>query len=435
MTRWQKLLVFAVIVLGTVLRLHTYDVYPQRGATSDEYTYSFLGQSLLTGGVPISWSYFGGYKNHRDLTINKLYFPIVWPYFDHPPLSGILVAAWAIVNGETTFEQISLSTIRLVPILFTFISSVLLFFLLYRQYGFAIALPALIIYSTSTIMVVSSRVVMAENLLTPLLLGALVYYERVRKKISLRSAIILGIISSLAVWTKELGIVVAMSVVALFIYDKQKLFHSIVVVAIVAAAILGYVVYGFAYDKEVFLTIVATQASRMVGPETLLMLASRPVLINKVFYDGWYPFGLVGVFACFVDWKKHFRMLLPFFIYFVLLVGSLTREGDMGWYMIVAYPFLAAASAIVLGDWWKKPNAMILVAVLIIGLSFFYYLIELPFGSTLARFRLFLGVSFIPYISASMLHRERAVVGIQRVTMGTLLFLTALQTYFYIHPA
>src|SRR3989344_3403790 len=122
MTTAQKLFVGAILVLGIILRFHNYDVYPQRGATSDEYTYSFLGQSLLTKGVPISWSYFDAYKNREDLTIDKLYFPIVWPYFDHPPLNGLVVALWAIARGETTFEQIQLSTIRLVPIALTTIS-------------------------------------------------------------------------------------------------------------------------------------------------------------------------------------------------------------------------------------------------------------------------------------------------------------------------
>ncbi|MBI4062522.1 glycosyltransferase family 39 protein [Candidatus Gottesmanbacteria bacterium] len=435
MTIRQKLLVVAVLLLGTFLRLHKYDVYPQRGATSDEYTYSFLGQSLLTRGIPISWSYFGAYKNRKDLTINKLYFPIVWPYFDHPPLNGIIVATWAIAKGETTFEQITLSTIRQVPVVLTVISSVLLFLLLYRTYGYGVGLLALVIYSTSTIMVVSSRVVMAENLLTPLLLGALLYYEHVRKHLRLQQAVILGILCGLAIWTKELGIVVFFSVVAFLFYDRAKIQMIGIIVAILLLAVLGYVFYGFLYDKEVFLAIVATQASRMVGPETLLSLVSRPVLINKVFYDGWYLFGTIAVFASFADLKKHFRILVPFFIYFVLLVGSLTRQGEMGWYMIVAYPFLSAAAAIVLGDWWKKPNGMMLVACLIVGLSLFHYLIELPFGITLTRFRLFLGIVFVPYLIASMLRYEALIVRIQKGMMAVLVLSTTILTYFYTHPA
>lgn len=418
-----------------MLRLHNYDVYPQRGATSDEYTYSFLGLSLLTKGVPISWSYFGAYKNHQDLTINKLYFPIVWPYFDHPPLNGIVVATWALARGEATFEDITLATIRLVPILLTTISSIFLFVLLHRLYGYGVALFALFIYSTATIMVVSSRVVLAENLLTTIFLAALLYYERVRKRMSLAPAAILGVLSGLAIWTKELGIIVGMSIAILAIYDKRKIVNILIVLGVLAAAILGYVAYGFAYDKEVFLAIVTTQASRMVGPETLWMLMSRPVLINKVFYDGWYLFGLIAIFALFLDWKKHIRLLLPFFLYFVLLIGSLTREGEMGWYMIVSYPFMAGASAIVLVSAWKKSNGMLLVALLVVGMSLFHYLFELPFGLTVGRFRLLLTLLFVPLLAAYLTNRQAASLKIQRLLLVILLIATAYQTYSYNHPA
>lgn len=435
MTKRQFFFVGIVIIIGLVLRLHNYDVYPQRGATSDEYSYSFLGQSLLTRGVPISWSYFGGYKNRQDLTINKLYFPIVWPYFDHPPLNGIVVATWALSRGERTFKEITLSTIRLVPIILTTISSILLFALLNRLYGYGVALFALVIYSTATIMVVSSRVVLAENLLTPILIGALLYYDLVRRNITLRSAIILGLLCGLAIWAKELGIVVGISVVALLVYDKQKISYIVAVTTAGVAAILGYIAYGFAYDKEVFIAIITTQASRMIGPETLLLLMSRPVLINKVFYDGWYLFGLFALFSCFLDWKRHTRLLLPFFLYLVLLIASLTREGEMGWYMIVVYPFMAASSAIVLEGAWKKTNGMILVALLVVGMSLFYYLIELPFGITPARFRLFLVLLFVPTLAGYVTGRPGLIVKMQKAWLVVLILSTMMLTYGYAHPA
>lgn len=103
--------------------------------------------------------------------------------------------------------------------------------------------------------------------------------------------------------------------------------------------------------------------------------------------------------------------------------------------MIVAYPFLSAAAAIVLGDWWKKPNGMMLVACLIVGLSLFHYLIELPFGITLTRFRLFLGIVFVPYLIASMLRYEALIVRIQKGMMAVLVLSTTILTYFYTHPA
>src|SRR3989338_10877768 len=105
-------IVFSILLLGFFIRVHNYSIYPQRGATSDEYTYSFLGVSLLKEGIPISWSNFSVYKNKYDMTIRDLYFPIVYPYFDHPPLNGLLVGGLSILLGQDTFVDIDLATIR-----------------------------------------------------------------------------------------------------------------------------------------------------------------------------------------------------------------------------------------------------------------------------------------------------------------------------------
>src|SRR3989339_101946 len=106
------LLVILIVFMSIILRLHNYEKYPQRGATSDEYTYSFLGMSLLKERVPISWSAFPAYKNIQHLTIRNLYFPIVYPYFDHPPLSGFLTGGLSLLVGQNTFEKVDLKTIR-----------------------------------------------------------------------------------------------------------------------------------------------------------------------------------------------------------------------------------------------------------------------------------------------------------------------------------
>ncbi|MEK7499991.1 MAG: hypothetical protein AAB649_05295, partial [Patescibacteria group bacterium] len=125
----QKIIIAGICILGLALHLNRYTYYPQRGASSDEYTYSFMGVSILTRGIPSSWSNFSPYQQtkHYDLTIDHIYFWMVEPYFDHPPLNGILVGAWAIMNGEGTFEKIQLKTIRLVPIALSIATTLLIF--------------------------------------------------------------------------------------------------------------------------------------------------------------------------------------------------------------------------------------------------------------------------------------------------------------------
>ena len=131
----NTLIVISLLLLAAALRLHNYAVYPQRGATSDEYAFAFQGISLLTKGVPIAWSAIPLYKNLIHLTINGLYFPIVQPYLDHPPLFGLLVGAWAIFFRETAFEAVQLATIRIIPVILSFISAIFLYLLAKNVYG------------------------------------------------------------------------------------------------------------------------------------------------------------------------------------------------------------------------------------------------------------------------------------------------------------
>ena len=208
MSKPKIAVVVLILLLSLVLRLHNYGLYPQRGATSDEYTYAFLGISLLKDHVPVSWSAFPAYENIRHLTVKKLYFPIVWPYFDHPPLSGFLTGGLSLLVGQDSFEKVDLKTIRLVPIFLSMLSSILLFLIAFRLYSYKTATWALLIYSTTTIFVINGRIALSENVLTPIFLLSVYLFTLFEEKISYRKAIIFGILSGLAFWTKELGIVV-----------------------------------------------------------------------------------------------------------------------------------------------------------------------------------------------------------------------------------
>ena len=146
MSLLQKVLFALVIVFGIWLRLYHYSYFPQRGATSDEYTYSFLGTSLLTKGIPISWSAFQAYQNREDLVIDHIYFPIVSPYFDHPPGYALTLGMFLLGFGQDEFTEQKLETIRLFPILLTTLTGIVLFFLIKREYSYSAALLTVILY-------------------------------------------------------------------------------------------------------------------------------------------------------------------------------------------------------------------------------------------------------------------------------------------------
>lgn len=434
MNKLKITIVVIILILGLILRLHNYEIYPQRGASSDEYTYSFLGISLLTKGVPESWSNLNAYNNNYDLTIRQLYFPMVYPYFDHPPLNGVLVGGWSILNHQTTFEQVDLKTIRLVPIFLSLISSIFVFLIGFKLFDYRSAIWALLIYSTATIFVMNQRVVFAENLLTPLLLGTIYIYAHT-KRLTMTKAIIIGIISGLAFWTKELGIAVFLTMFYLFFEDFRKPKFILAISGVFLSFFIGYIAYGNYYDGGLFWKIVSIQSSRPIGPETLQLLISSPVIVNKTYPDGWYFLGFLSIFFGLFDFKKYKLIIVPSLIYFLLMIFSLNKTGEMGWYMIPMFPFMALFSANLLSESLKKQSWFIFLLLLFVGLYEVKFIYENNFGLTGTQFRILLFLIFGPFMVSKLLHKERTFKILGNLWFYLLTLGTIFLTYNYIHPA
>lgn len=434
MGKLQIVLVGLILLLALGLRLHNYAVYPQRGASSDEYTYSFMGISLLTRGMPISWSNFSPYQNRYDLIIDNLYFPMVYPYFDHPPLNGILVGGWAILFGENTFEKISLKTIRLVPIFLSLISSVFVFLLGKKLYDEKAALWALLIYATATIFVMNGRVVFAENLLTPIILGSIYLFLLFKGQMTVGKTILLGLLCGAAFWTKELGVALFFALFYLFVTQKFKPRFTLILTLVFTLSLLGYAAYGAYYDAELFQKIIFAQADRIIGPQTLLMLTGTPIIVNKPYFDGWYFLGFLCLFMAFGQYRKHKFMLVPAAIYLMLMIYSLNRQGEMGWYMIVLFPFMAIAAAYYLVESLREQGWFIFIALMFVGLAQVRYLFEANFGLTNPQFRILIFLIFVPFALLGLFSRQKLFNRLGNFTFYLLIAFTAIQTYTYIHP-
>lgn len=428
-------MVIFILAISLILRLHNYEQYPQRGATSDEYTYAFLGISLLKDHVPISWSSFPSYKNIRHLTVKKLYFPIVWPYFDHPPLSGFLTGGLSLLVGQDSFEKVNLKTIRLVPIFLSMLSSILLFLISFRLYNYKTAVWALLIYVTTTIFVINGRVALSENLLTPVFLLSLYLFSLFEKKISYTKAIIFGILSGLAFWTKELGIVVFLSLFYLFKKKNLKLNLLVLFVGVSLLIIGSYFLYGAYYDWDLFLKIWSMQSDREIGPQTLHMLLTNPIIVNKQYMDGWYFFGFLSIFYSLIDFKKNKLVVIPALLYFLLLLFSLTRHGEMGWYVIPLFPFMAIASAWMLVESIENKNWYIFTFLLFVGMTQVKFLYEDIFGLTPGQFRIILVLLFGPLLMASLFNREKLFRVLSNAWFYIFIIGNIILTYNYIHPA
>lgn len=435
MSKVKILLVICILLFSLILRAHNYTYYPQRGATSDEYTYSFLGVSLLTKHIPISWSSFPEYKNRYDLTIAHLYFPIAYPYFDHPPLNGLLTGAFALAFGQNTFEKITLDVIRILPMILSSISSLLLFLIAYRLYGYRPALWALLIYTTTTIFVMNMRVVVAENLLTLLFLLGIYLLIIWKNTLTVKKIIILGILSGLAFLAKILGVALFFSFLYLFLNQKIKpsrLYIFIGVFLIFVGILLGYAAY---YDWNLFWAIQGEQSHRTIGPETLLLLFASPTIVNKVVNDGWYFFGFFAMFYSFLDYQKNKYIVVPAFIYFMLLLISLTNQGHSGWYMIPLFPFMAIATSVFIHHAIEKMSFSYLFFILFIGMYHIEQLYEAPFGLTPLVFRILVSLLFFPLLYFHLQGNSKKFSFVAQVLFYIFILGNSFLTYNYVHPS
>lgn len=424
--------IIVALLLGSALflRFHKYAVYPQRGATSDEYAFAFQGISLLTQGVPIAWSAIPLYKNLTHLTIDGLYFPIVQPYLDHPPLFGLLVGAWAVLARETRFEVVRLATIRVIPIVLSLVSTVFLYLLTKNVYGERIARWSLAIYATATIFVVNSRVVVAESLVTPLWLVAIWMMTRISRKSAQSSLIIVGLLSAAALLTKILGIVVWLSAVAILLYKRIQIKRIVLVTAAAMVGIFALYLYGRVYDEKLFWAIQSYQGmSRILGSNTIWMIFGAPSIVNKIYYDGWYFWGLFALGLASFDIRKNVMIVVPAFLYLLLLAVSVNETDIHGWYFLPLFPFLAIAGGKLLVDSIENARWTLLICAILIGASLIHALYALPFGLTPSVYRWLIGI--ILSVAILALRFKRIGYGMAWLFMIG----TTIATLRYVHPA
>ncbi|MBI4066597.1 glycosyltransferase family 39 protein [Candidatus Gottesmanbacteria bacterium] len=431
----NTLIVTSLLLLTVALRLHNYAVYPQRGATSDEYAFAFQGISLITHGIPTAWSAIPLYKDVRHLIVDGLYFPVVRPYLDHPPLFGLLIGLWAILARQTTFEVVRLATIRVIPIVLSLISSVFLYSLAKSVYGERVARWSLAIYATTTLFVVNSRIVVAESLVTPLWLAAVWMITRKQKKADRSPFIILGLLAAAAILTKVLGVVVWLSVVVILVYRRVPIRRIVFATGTAFVGVLVLYLYGRAYDEKLFWAIQSYQGmSRILGPKTIWTILGTPSIVNTIYYDGWYFWGLFAVGVASLDIRKNITVVVPAFLYVLLLMVSVNETDIHGWYFIPLFPFFALAGGWLLIESIENARWTLLVWAVLVGASLIHALYALPFGLTPSVYRWLMGI-MLTLVVVSLL--TQSTVWRRRIGYGTaILFIvaTAIATLRYIHP-
>jgi len=399
----KLLLICVVFLLAFNLRLKNYSTIPFPGQSVDEYSNSWVGLSIIKLGVPVGISGLSGYENnfYRYVNVDRIYqngnatdgspMPINYPWFDHPPLMGLLTGGWAYLKGGRVFEDTTTSIIRKPMIILGSISVVLLYLLVDINFGVWPALISGVIYAISPLTVISSRMIQAENGFIPLFLLAIIFYSLYKNRNKFIFYVFSCIVSGVAILFKLSALSITLSIFLLTIYDfclnknKSVFIKKIILLFTVTFCFLSvFVIWGWFYDWDQFINIFMSNSVRPyeLGLNLLINLFSQSKITGKnTLFDPFYYWGWVAIVYLWRDFKKYRIVLVPVVSYMIVYIFFGSQP--YGWYSYPFFPFLMTMFSLFLIK--IKSNLLIFVCAISI---FGFYL------SKLLSYSDFLNISF-----------------------------------------
>ncbi len=368
-SRMPVILFFVLLIAGGFCRLYGLETKPPIYATTDEFHYLWAGLTLMDKGSPESWSFLHAYSQQKALIGSGEYrlgmgFHIVKPALDHPPLFSLVVGAYAKMTGSVlgtvplqnttdTYEvyDIALGRARTLTI-FLFLFTFVTMYLVGRE---VMPLPGVFIglclYAFSAYTILQNRLLVTENLTTPLiLLNVYIAARYVAGRVSERAFAAATIVLIAAVSLCKLVSLSLAPALAVYLLCSGKRRE---VMWPAAGAVLGVglnLLYGWWQGWDVFLAVMSSHSARFAGFEYWGAVLTNPLLVNS----GASSFLLlVGWFALFHEAST--RRVNVFLIPLVYLIAHLffatTRE-IYGWHLLTYYPFLFLAIGKVFGWNW-----------------------------------------------------------------------------------
>lgn len=385
--------------MGLGLRFHHYDRFPRHGATFDEFAWTWQGISLWQNRIPTSWSPHNQYRNYEIVKFQGAWVRLVTPYLEHPPLFGLITGGFALLTGSHDLFDITLSQIRILSLILGTLSIGLIFLLARELYDNFIGWLAALLYATIPTLVIGSRIVQNENFFIPMLLIIwlllLKFLKNDKNWLRNLAAVLAGLLTFAKVpWA-------AVTVAGCLLLTKEKKFKDAFIFGLIASVIFSfYFIYGRYYDWQLFLSLWKLQTARAnIGLGNVLALFTHPFLVDRIYPDGWIYWGWISVFILSLNFKKHFKLLIPLLAYFLIFVLAIPGIEAQGWYRYPFYPFLVIASAVLIKEIIDQPSLLNLLFFFLVTSSALHWGWEEIFGisNTIFRIIVILGsASFLP---------------------------------------
>jgi len=406
-----------VLIIGLALRLYHLDRTPRPLQTADEYAWTWAGMSLLRDGVPQSWSYLDAYPTSQDLRFHDQHFKLVKPWLDHPPVFAVLMGAWAHLTGHRDPVTLPLGTLRVVPVALWIISFVLLTFVLAPLFEPPGLVVAMVVFATSPPMVLQSKLVVAENLLVPILLVAYLCLLRYDARRSRAAAIGVGA-CALAILLIKIAALALSAFLLVVAVRRRQLTIAIVVATATVAGIGLFFAYGAHFGMAQFTDVQRAHTGRWVGFNSgLILLISTHIVNEGIIYPLFTVAALAMVLDAVDDGRASELYLLPL-VYVVCMTFFADQRSVYGWYWLPLYPALAAGSAAFVLRLWRGERVLFHALWVIVMLPWpFNVLVELDFDRRQLARMLYLAVVIV--VAALLLFaRERRRVVLRVMTIA-----------------
>lgn len=354
-----KLLIFLIVLyIAFITRKKNFAEIPIPGQSVDEYSYSWVGLSLIKIGMPVGISGINGYKYSFPVYVNVDRFfqtvstgeplTINYPWMDHPPLLGLITGGYAYLSGVRVFEDTTSFIIRKPIIIISTISVGLLMIFCWINFNFFTALIGGLIYATTPLVVLSGRMIQAENAIIPSLLVCMIcvsLYLKNRRYIWLFSS---AIIAGIATLFKLSGFVCHLFVFFALLNNNKKIKSEFLndflfFLAISLPISFLFIIYGMVYGLENFKNIFFSNYNRFYGIGSNLLielfrnqrLTQHKFLPEASIISGWI------IFVVFMVKKNKTAInLVNFSILSYLIVYIFFGSQPYGWYAFPFWPLL-----------------------------------------------------------------------------------------------
>lgn len=351
-TRWLSRLALCLVVLIVAALARSQNLSALHPFEADEKLWLLMGTSLLQTGTPASWTiYWDKYSPPTTIPLDGENELVVTPFLDHPPLFGLGVGLWATLVGSSPAQPLNWTLLRLPVIALSLAALVATFVFLQRLFNPLFAFLTLAAFATFPAHVISSRFIVAENLIAALLVACLTAFtflecqnqDRERSRMSTMAAVFLYVICSIAILIKLSAIVIPATVGVLAILKKKwTVAGGILASSTLSVVALG--LYGAHYDWSIFIDVLAGHSER---PQSFWHFWSIITQLDLGYYALQDPSIIVGVLGLFaflanpsIPWQKRVYLFVPL-LNFSLLFLFIAPIESYGWYKYSLLPLIA----------------------------------------------------------------------------------------------